>query len=263
MRVRPCVLEGGCVRLVPLVLDHLDGLCAVGLDEELWRWTVSQVRTRDEMRAYIEAALGEFRVGRALPFTTFEKRSNRAVGSTRFGSIDAPNRRLEIGWTWLGRPWQRTPLNTEAKYLMLRHAFETLGCLRVEFKTDALNDRSRRALLRIGATEEGILRSHVVTATGRVRDSVYYSLLAREWPAVKDRLERRLSRGSSPEDGAGVPEGSRPGSGVPEGSPPGSTGRRLLPDGFERPSERLLERELPESTRGSQVGAGGPPGGAS
>src|SRR5438874_11597409 len=112
------------------------------------------VRTPEEMRAYIETALSEQAAGTALPFATIERASGRAIGSTRYGNIDRSNRRVEIGWTWIARPWQRTAVNTEAKYLMLRHAFETLGCIRVELKTDSLNERSRKAILRLGAQEE-------------------------------------------------------------------------------------------------------------
>lgn len=198
--IEPVILEGRHVRLEPLSLAHLDRLCEIGLDEDLWRWTVSQVRTRDEMRDYIETALALQTQGAALPFATIERASGLVVGSTRYGNIDRANRRLEIGWTWIARPWQRTAVNTEAKYLMLRHAFETLGCVRVELKTDALNQRSRRAILRLGAREEGTLRKHMITATGRLRDTVYYSIVDDEWPAARARLERRLSVGSREEE---------------------------------------------------------------
>jgi RimJ/RimL family protein N-acetyltransferase len=123
-----------------------------------------------------------------------DKSSGRIIGCTRYMNIDARNRRVEIGSTWIGKPWQRTIVNTEAKYLMLRHAFETLGCVRVELKTDALNTRSRNAILRIGAKEEGTLRRHVLTWDGRMRDTVYFSILDSEWPAVKAELERKLGR---------------------------------------------------------------------
>ena len=129
----------------------------------------------------------------ALPFATILKESGRAIGCSRYGNIDRHNRRVEISWTWIGRPWQRTAVNTEAKYLMLQHAFETLGCIRVELKTDALNERSRRAILRIGAKEEGTFRRHMITASGRVRDTVYFSIVDREWPEVKAGLEARLN----------------------------------------------------------------------
>lgn len=185
-------LDGRVVRLEPLSLAHLDGLCAVGLDPELWRWTTSQVVTRDDMRDYIATALQWRDEGTAIPFATVERATGRVVGSTRLANIDRANRRAEIGWTWIARPWQRTAVNTEAKLLMLRHAFESLGCIRVELKTDALNDRSRAAIRRLGAVEEGTLRHHMITATGRLRDSVYYSILAGEWPAVRARLEAHL-----------------------------------------------------------------------
>ena len=177
------------MRLEALSLAHHADLCAVGLDEELWRWIPQQVRTADDMRVYIEAALRAQDEGSALPFATVERASGRAIGSTRFGNIDRVHRRLEIGWTWIGRRWQRTAVNTEAKYLMLRHAFETLGAMRVELKTDSLNERSRRAILRLGAVEEGTFRKHMMTESGRARHSVYFSIVDEEWPAVKARLK--------------------------------------------------------------------------
>jgi RimJ/RimL family protein N-acetyltransferase len=192
MIVEPVTLEGQYVRLEPLSLAHHAQLCEVGLDEELWRWIPQAVRTSEEMRAYIETALEWQAAGSALPFATIEKAKGRAIGSTRFANIDRANRHVEIGWTWLGKGWQRTAANTEAKYLMLRHAFETWGCLRVEFKTDSLNERSRAALQRIGAKEEGIFRNHVITWTGRIRHSVYFSIIDSEWPAVKAQLQDKL-----------------------------------------------------------------------
>jgi RimJ/RimL family protein N-acetyltransferase len=190
--VEPVTLEGQFIRLEPLSLEHHVQLCAVGLDEELWRWIPQAVRTPEEMRAYIKTALEWQAAGSALPFATIERATGRAIGSTRFANIDRGNRHVEIGWTWLGKQWQRTVANTEAKYLMLRHAFETWGCLRVEFKTDSLNERSRAALLRLGAKEEGIFRNHVITWTGRIRHSVYYSIIDSEWPAVKAQLQQKL-----------------------------------------------------------------------
>jgi RimJ/RimL family protein N-acetyltransferase len=132
--------------------------------------------------------------GVSLPFITRESESGRAIGSTRFGNISRDDRRVEIGWTWVGTQWQRTAANTEAKYLMLSHAFETWGCVRVELKTSTLNERSRAAIERIGGIEEGILRRHMRNADGTWRDTVYFSILDREWPAAKQRLEERLSR---------------------------------------------------------------------
>jgi RimJ/RimL family protein N-acetyltransferase len=148
------------------------------------------------MRTYVEAALREQAAGVSLPFATIDLASGRVIGSTRYGNIDRANRRVEIGWTWVAPPWQRTPVNTEAKYLMLGHAFETLGCMRVELKTDSLNERSRAAILRIGAQQEGIFRNHMVTESGRIRHSVYFSLIDSEWPAVKARLEEKLRTGA-------------------------------------------------------------------
>lgn len=174
-------------------MEHLDQLCEVGLDPELWRWSTSLVRTREDMSRYVETAIRERTAGTALPFATIATASGRLIGSTRFGNIDRLNRRVEIGWTWVGVPWQRTAANTEAKYLMLRHAFETLGCIRVELKTDSLNDRSRRAILRIGAKEEGTLRNHMLVHDGRYRHSVYFSVIDSEWPGVKEALEEKLA----------------------------------------------------------------------
>ena len=185
-------LEGAEVRLVPLSMEHLDGLCVAGLDPDLWRWIPTQVLDQAGMRAYVELALEEQRRGVSLPFTTTLKGTGEVTGCTRYMNIDLKNRRVEIGATWIGRPWQRSVVNTEAKYLMLRHAFETLHCARVEIKTDALNERSRKAIGRLGAKEEGILRRHVLTDTGRMRDTVYFSILDDEWPAIKSRLESRL-----------------------------------------------------------------------
>jgi RimJ/RimL family protein N-acetyltransferase len=194
MPVEPVTLEGRYIRLEPLSLSHHARLCEVGLEEDIWRWTTSQVRTPDEMRTYIETALEWQAAGTALPFATIERASGHAVGSTRFGNIDRASHCVEIGWTWIGLKWQRTPVNTEAKYLMLRHAFETLGCIRVELKTDSLNERSRAAILRIGAKEEGTLRNHMITASGRIRHSVYYSIIDAEWPQVKAVLKEKLAR---------------------------------------------------------------------
>jgi RimJ/RimL family protein N-acetyltransferase len=195
MRIEPVTLEGRYIRLEPLSLAHHAALCAVGLDDNIWRWNPRfPVRTPDDMRRYIESALQQEAHGESLPFATIERASERAVGSTRFAEIDVDNRRVEIGYTWIAPPWQRTPANTEAKYLMFRHAFETWGCVRVELKTDSLNERSRTAIARVGANEEGIFRNHMVTHSGRLRHSVYFSIIESEWPAVKADLEAKLAR---------------------------------------------------------------------
>lgn len=187
------VLEDRHVRLEPLADSHHASLCEVGLDPDLWELIPYRVTTPQEMTAYIDRALKDQAAGVSLPFVTVDRASGKIVGSTRYMNVEPAHRRVEIGATWIARPWQRTAINTEAKYLMLRYAFETLGCLRVEFKTDVLNRRSRNAIQRIGAMEEGIFRRHVVTWSGRVRDSVYFSVVDREWPRVKAALEARLS----------------------------------------------------------------------
>jgi len=192
--LEPVVLEGSFVRLEPMTLEHHAQLAEVGLDPEIWRLTIVMIRTAEEMRSYMDSALALQRDGTSLPFVTIERSSGRVVGSTRFGNYDAANRRIEIGWTWLARRWQRTVINTEAKYLMLTYAFEKLRCVRVELKTDVLNAPSRKAMLRIGAREEGILRKHTLMWTGRYRDSIYYSILDEEWSEVKGQLEKMLAR---------------------------------------------------------------------
>ncbi|MGC1482229.1 MAG: GNAT family protein [Candidatus Acidiferrum sp.] len=192
MNIAPVTLEGRHVRLEPLSQTHQAGLSAVGLDEELWRWIPTPVRTPEEMSAYIATALEEQARGVSLPFALIEKAANRAIGCTRYGNIDRTHHRVEIGWTWVAKAWQRTAANTEAKYLLLRHAFEALGCMRVELKTDSLNERSRAAILRIGAREEGTFRNHMITASGRIRHTVYFSILDSEWPAVKSLLQTRM-----------------------------------------------------------------------
>lgn len=193
--LEPVTLEGVRVRLVPLSADHVDALWEAGRDPELWRWTVSRVGSREEMQRYVMQALDEHRRGVSLPFAILERSGGSVVGCTRFGNVDLANGRVEIGWTWVAPGWQRSFVNSEAKLLMLRHAFEVLGCSRVELKTDALNERSRAAILRLGATEEGTLRRHMRTASGRLRDTVYFSILDDEWPAVRERLEARLREG--------------------------------------------------------------------
>jgi RimJ/RimL family protein N-acetyltransferase len=186
------LLEGRHVRLEPLTESHHSALCEVGLDPDLWELIPYRVTSPEEMTAYIERALKDRAAGLTLPFATIDRASGKTVGSTRYMNVEPAHRRVEIGSTWIARPWQRTAINTEAKYLMLRYAFETLGCIRVELKTDALNRRSRNAIQRIGAMEEGIFRRHIVTWSGRVRDSVYFSVVDREWPRVKASLEARL-----------------------------------------------------------------------
>jgi len=195
MKVEKIRLEGEFVRLEPLEIGHLEKLCEVGLDESLWLWTANIIKTSADMKGYIKTALDEFRRGVSLPFVTIEKSSDKIVGSTRFGNIDAKNRKTEIGWTWINPRWQRTFVNTEAKLLMLTHAFETWNYVRVELKTDVLNEKSQKSMLRLGAQKEGVLRRHLITDAGRIRDTVYFSILDSEWQTVKANLEEKLRNG--------------------------------------------------------------------
>jgi len=187
-------VNGMHVRLEPMTREHVDALADAGLFPELWTWIPTPVTTRDEMRAYVETALEEQTRGTAIPFVIIDQQSSRVIGSTRYANISKTDRRVEIGWTWVTPAFQRTRANTETKLLMLTHAFETLGCVRVELKTDALNHQSRNAILRLGAKEEGILRKQRLTSTGRWRDTVYFSILDDEWPQVKQRLIGKLER---------------------------------------------------------------------
>jgi RimJ/RimL family protein N-acetyltransferase len=191
----PITLEGNSVRLEPLEQKHVPLLWAAAKDavEEIFRWIPYSVQTAEDVQKMVEKSLAEQGRGESVPFATVERRSGQVIGSTRFMNIDRANRRVEIGSTWIAPAWQRTAINTEAKYLMLRHAFEQWRCIRVELKTDSLNQKSRNAILRIGAKEEGTLRQHVITWSGRLRDSVYFSILDKEWPEVKARLEARLA----------------------------------------------------------------------
>ena len=193
----PVTLEGSVVRLDPLRREHAELFWDVAKDdlEDIFRWIPYSMKTREDFGMLIEKAFSEQDRGESVVFATVEHRSGRVIGSTRFMNIDRMNRRVEIGSTWIAPAWQRKAVNTEAKYLMLRHAFEVWGCMRVELKTDALNQKSRNAILRIGAKEEGTLRRHLVTWTGRVRDTVYFSILDSEWPDAKARLESRLAAG--------------------------------------------------------------------
>jgi RimJ/RimL family protein N-acetyltransferase len=190
----PSTLEGSVVRLEPVRSQHADLFWDVAKNdlEEIFRWIPYPVQTRDDFQRLIDKAFAEQDRGESIVFATVERVSGRTIGSTRFMNIDRANRRVEIGSTWIAPAWQRSAVNTEAKFLMLRHAFETWKCLRVELKTDALNQKSRKAILRLGAKEEGTLRRHLITWTGRVRDTVYFSILDSEWNDVKKKLEQFL-----------------------------------------------------------------------
>jgi len=190
----PLTLEGSVVRLEPIRSEHAELFWNIAKNDldEIFRWIPYGMKTPEDFQKLVEKAFREQERGESIVFATVERGTGRVVGSTRFMNIDRANRRVEIGSTWIATPWQRTAINTEAKYLMLRQAFEVWGCARVELKTDALNQKSRNAILRIGAKEEGTLRRHVVTWTGRIRDSVYFSILDDEWPDVSAKLEARL-----------------------------------------------------------------------
>ena len=191
----PVTLEGSVVRLEPIRREHAALFWDVAKDslEDIFRWIPYSMNTQEDFQKLVDKALTEQERGESVAFATVERASNKIIGSTRFMNIDRANRRVEIGSTWITPAWQRTAVNTEAKYLMLRHAFEVWGCARVELKTDALNQKSRNAILRIGAKEEGTLRRHVVTWTGRIRDSVYFSILDSEWLEVRTSLEAKLA----------------------------------------------------------------------
>jgi len=190
----PVTLEGRRVRMEPLDLTrHGEGLFAIGLDPDLWRWTLNDVTSRADLQAYLDTALREQAERRSLPFATIDRASGTVAGSTRFSTMDRGNQRVEIGWTWVGRPFQRSHVNTEAKYLMLRHAFEIWGMKRVELKTHEGNERSRNAMLRIGCTFEGVLRNYQTGPRG-TRNSAMFSITDAEWPAVKTRLEGLIAR---------------------------------------------------------------------
>jgi len=159
---------------------------------DLFQWIPYRLESLEDFREFNGQVLDEQQRGLTIPFATFERSTGEIAGTTRFMNMDMANRKVEIGSTWIAPPWQRTRVNTEAKYLMLRHAFEAWRCLRVELKTDSLNQRSQQAILRLGAKEEGTLRKHMLTWNGRQRDSVYFSILDTEWPEVKARLESKM-----------------------------------------------------------------------
>ncbi len=192
MKISPVTLEGNHVRLEPLQRKHGEALVAAAGDGELWNSTVTVVPSSETITAYLEAALNGHSDGRELPFVIIQKSSDMIVGSTRFYNIDQQNLSVEIGYTWLAVSAQRTPVNTETKLLLLTHAFEYWRCIRVSLITDVQNVQSRKAILRLGARQEGILRNHLIMPDGRYRDSVCFSIIEAEWPAVKARLQARI-----------------------------------------------------------------------
>ena len=192
--VAPFSLEGTHVRLDPLGPEHAPLLWDIVKDhlDDMFRWIPYRLQSLQDFEGFNRQVLDEQKRGLSIPFASVERSSGKVIGTTRYMNMDLANRKLEIGSTWIAPPWQRTAINTEAKYLMLRHAFETWNCLRVELKTDSMNQRSRRAILRLGAKEEGTLRKHMLTWNGRQRDSVYFSILDTEWTGVKAELEQKL-----------------------------------------------------------------------
>jgi RimJ/RimL family protein N-acetyltransferase len=191
--LKPVTLAGRLVRLEPMNVAHFGDLCKVGLDPEIWRLMVyGPVRTEEELDEWMREMLKRQAEGKDLPFSLFHVLSGRAVGCTRYMNVEAAHRHLEIGGTWLGRAFQGSGMNVEAKYLLLQYAFETLGCFRVQLKTDVRNIQSQRAIERLGAMREGVLRKHMILPDGSIRDSVYYSIVDEEWPQVKIHLETRL-----------------------------------------------------------------------
>jgi RimJ/RimL family protein N-acetyltransferase len=191
MDVRPITLElpGGVVRLEPLRATHAADLLVSGADPSVWTFMAERPTNREEMLGYIARALELERAGQEIPFAVIELATGRAIGSTRYEDINRKHRNLEIGWTWYGVPWQRSAVNTQCKYLLLRHAFEVLCAVRVQLKCDVRNHRSRAAIERIGATYEGTLRKNRILPDGYIRDSAYYSVVADDWPTVKVHLE--------------------------------------------------------------------------
>jgi RimJ/RimL family protein N-acetyltransferase len=194
LEIQPITLEGQHVRLEPLSMAHAEPLIVAAGDGELWNSTFTIVPSRDGMAEYLEAALAAQASGTELPFVIIRKSSGEVVGTTRFYDIHPQDRNAAIGYTWIAASAQRTPVNTEAKLLLLTHAFERWQTIRVEFITDVLNQQSRAAILRLGAKEEGVLRNHLIMPGGRIRDSVCFSIIEAEWPEVKTRLEAKLAK---------------------------------------------------------------------
>ncbi len=194
MVVEPVILEGSFVRLEPLRMDHLPALAEVAFAPEIWRWMPMLATSEADLRLWMEQALDQASLGKALPWVTWSKSGGRIIGSTRYMDIDAHHRGLEIGGTWLAPQWHRSGINVEAKYLQLRHAFEVLGAVRVSFKTHHENLASQTAIAALGAKPEGVFRNHMIMPDGSFRNSVWYSIIQEEWPEVKAGLEGRLSR---------------------------------------------------------------------
>jgi len=196
VNVKPVILEGHYVRLEPLTLEHAPGLAEVGLDDDIWRlMPYGLMHTPDDIRQWVNLILSRQAHGTDLVFAVIHLASGKVAGSTRYLNISPQDRSVEVGGTWYGAEFRRTAVNTECKYLLLKHAFENLDCIRVQIKTDLRNERSQRAIERIGAVREGVLRDHMILPDGTIRSSVYYSVLKAEWPSVKARLSAWLEPG--------------------------------------------------------------------
>ncbi len=186
------ILTGPRIALRPLAASDAPALVEAAADGELWTLPFTVVPSADTVEAYIRHALNGRAAGTVMPFATVLRDTQQVIGSTRFWKIDRVNRKLEIGSTWIAASWQKSFVNTEAKHLMLRHAFEEMACVRVQFTTDEINAKSRAAILRLGAKQEGIVRHERIMPDGRKRNSVRFSIIDDEWPAVKEQLEARL-----------------------------------------------------------------------
>jgi RimJ/RimL family protein N-acetyltransferase len=195
MEVKPVVLTGKHVRLEPMTEAHIPALAEIGVGQSFWDFMLyGNINTADDMRNWVLDILSRATKGTDLPFVAIHLESGRAAGATRYLNIVPQDRGLEIGGTWYGSEFQRTVVNTECKYLLLSHAFEALNCIRVQLKTDLRNERSQKAIERIGAVKEGVLRNHMILPDGRYRHSVFYSILDTEWLEVKKRLEEMMMR---------------------------------------------------------------------
>ncbi len=193
MKIEPLILTGRYMRLEPITAAHIPDLAKVGLEEEIWRYMrYGKVESIEQLSAWVGELLELQAQGTDLPFVVIHLESKAAIGCTRYLNIDTTDRSLEIGGTWYGLDYQGTMVNTECKYLLMKHAFEVLGCVRVWFKTDRRNLHSQRALERLGVVKEGVLRNHMILPDGYIRDSVVYSVLPNEWPEVKMMLEARM-----------------------------------------------------------------------
>lgn len=186
-------LQGNAVKLLPMETSQLDGLWEAGNNKSIWEFTSSKVRSKDEMKKVIEAAMAEREKGTQIPFVVYDKKTGNIVGSTRFLDISEAHKSLEIGWTWYSPKYWRTRVNTETKLLMLQFAFEKMEVNRVQFCTDSRNVRSQTAIARLGAQKEGVLRKHRIIADGYVRDTVVFSILKEEWPQIKKELQEKLN----------------------------------------------------------------------